>query len=95
MVALIRAEFLKLRTTQVWFWMLLLCLGLTALGVVGTIAGQKTDFDLAQHVRNVMISAGAAFTYVPLFVLGVLAVTTEYRYRRSRRRCLPRLRGGR
>jgi hypothetical protein len=80
MVALIRAEFLKLRTTQVWFWMLLLCLGLTALGVVGTIAGQKTDFDLAQHVRDVMISASAAFTYVPLFVLGVLAVTTEYRY---------------
>ena len=80
MVALIRAEFRKLGTTQVWFWMLLLCLGLTALGVVGSIASHKSDLDLAQHVRDVMISASAAFTYVPLFVLGVLAVTTEYRY---------------
>lgn len=80
MVGLIRAEFRKLRTTQVWFWMLLMCLALTGLGVVGTIAGQRTDFDLARHVRDVMISSSAAFTYVPLFVLGVLAVTTEYRY---------------
>jgi len=80
MVGLIRAEFRKLSTTQVWFWMLLLCVGLTILGVVGSIAGQETDLDLAQHVRDVMISASAAFTYVPLFVLGVLAVTTEYRY---------------
>jgi ABC-2 type transport system permease protein len=77
---LIKAEFRKLGTTQVWFWMLLLCLGLTALGVVGSIAGRPNDVELAQHVRDVMISASAAFTYVPLFVLGVLAVTTEYRY---------------
>jgi hypothetical protein len=79
-VGLIRAEFRKLRTTQVWFWMLLLCVGLTVLGVVGSIAGQATDADLARHVRDVMVSASAASTYVPLFVLGVLAVTTEYRY---------------
>jgi hypothetical protein len=48
--------------------------------VVGSIAGQKTDFDLTAHVRDVMIASSAAFTYIPLFVLGVLAVTTEYRY---------------
>lgn len=80
MVGLIRAEFRKLLTTQVWFWMLLLCVGLTILGVVGSIAGRETDFELAVHVRDVMMSASSAFTYVPLFVLGVLAVTTEYRY---------------
>lgn len=80
MAGLIRAEFRKLRTTQVWFWMLLMCLALTVLGVIGTIAGQRNDFELAQHTRDVMISPSGAFTYIPLFVLGVLAVTTEYRY---------------
>lgn len=79
MVGLIRAEFRKVRTTQVWFWMLLLSIALTALVVVGNIAGSATDFELAGHVRDVMISAANA-AYVPIFVLGTLAVTTEYRY---------------
>jgi ABC-type transport system involved in multi-copper enzyme maturation permease subunit len=78
-VGLIRAEFRKLTTTQVWFWMLLLSIALTALVVVGNIAGQPTDFDLAAHVRDVMISATNA-AYVPIFVLGTLAVTSEYRH---------------
>lgn len=80
MVGLIRAEFRKLRTTQVWFWMLLLCVGLAILGVSATIASQKTDLDLAIHLRDVMVAPSAADTYIPLFVLGVLSVTTEYRY---------------
>lgn len=80
MVGLIRSEFRKLFTTQVWFWMLIISVGLTALGVVGQIAGTKDDAELQLHVRDVLTSATGAFTYVPLFVLGVLAVTTEYRY---------------
>lgn len=80
MAGLIRAEFRKLRTTQVWFWMLLLCVGLTVLGVVAQIAGTRDDAELALHVRDVLTSAAGAFTYIPLFVLGVLSVTTEYRY---------------
>lgn len=77
---LIRAEFRKLFTTQVWFWMLLLCIALTMLGVVGQIAGTPSDAELQQNVRDVLTSASGAFTYIPLFVLGVLSVTTEYRY---------------
>lgn len=80
MIGLIRAEFRKLFTTQVWFWMLVTAVGLTVLGVVGQIAGTNSDSELQQHVRDVLTSASGAFTYVPLFVLGVLAVTTEYRY---------------
>jgi len=80
MVGLIRAEFRKLTTTQVWFWMLLLCVGLTILGVVANIASQETDLDLALHIRDIMVAPSAADTYIPLFVLGVLSVTTEYRY---------------
>jgi len=53
MVGLIRAEFRKLSTTQVWFWMLLLCVGLTILGVVGGIAGQETDLDPRQFPRHI------------------------------------------
>jgi ABC-2 type transport system permease protein len=79
-VGLIRAEFRKLTTTQVWFWMLLTCTGLTALGVVTQIASTQEDFELQRNLHDILISATAAATYVPLFVLGVLAVTTEYRY---------------
>lgn len=80
MIGLIRAEFRKLFTTQVWFWMLLMCIALTLLGVIGQIAGTSSDSELQLHVRDILLSAAAAFTYVPLFVLGVLSVTTEYRY---------------
>jgi ABC-2 type transport system permease protein len=79
-VGLIRAEFRKLLTTQVWLWMLLLCIALTALVVVANIAGEPSDLVLATKVRDVMVSATSSFTYVPIFVLGALAVTTEYRY---------------
>jgi ABC-2 type transport system permease protein len=79
-IGLIRAEFRKLVTTQVWFWMLLLALALTALGVVGVILGSDNDAALTAQVRDVFTAAALGFTYVPMFVLGVLAITTEFRY---------------
>jgi hypothetical protein len=75
--ALIRAEFLKLRTTQVWFWLLVASVALTVLGVVGPIASSN-NADLSDHVRDVFVSANVA--YIAVFVLGILAVTTEFRY---------------
>jgi ABC-2 type transport system permease protein len=78
MLRLVRAEFLKLRSTQVWFWLLLASIAITVLGTVGQIAGSNGDLDLQSHVRDVFTSASSA--YIALFVLGVLAVTTEYRY---------------
>jgi hypothetical protein len=78
MIRLVRAEFLKLRSTQVWFWLLLASIAITVLGTIGTIAGSSGDPDLQAHVRDVFTSASSA--YIALFVLGVLAVTTEYRY---------------
>ena len=80
MTGLIKAEFRKLFTTQVWFWMLLLSLGLTALATIGQIAGSGNDIDLQNHIRDVFTSVVQAPAYVPLFILGVLSVTTEYRY---------------
>src|SRR5690348_7399943 len=60
--------------------MLIVAMSLTVLGVVGTILGAESDAILQAQVRDVFVASSAAFTYVPLFVLGVLAVTTEYRY---------------
>ncbi|HJQ43155.1 MAG TPA: ABC transporter permease [Jatrophihabitantaceae bacterium] len=76
MIRLIRAEFLKLRTTQVWFWLLLAALALAALLTIGPIASGdiKHPKDLAD------LFTGAATSYLPVFVLGVLGVTTEFRY---------------
>ena len=77
MIGLIRAEYRKLKSTQTWFWLLLACVALTALLVVVQLA---TRNDLATNgaVRDVFTSAYTA--YVPAFVLGILAVTTEFRY---------------
>jgi ABC-2 type transport system permease protein len=75
--ALIRAEVRKLSSTQVWFWLLLASLALTAVGVVGQIAGSG-DAELAGRTRDVFTAAGGAD--IAVFVLGILAVTTEFRY---------------
>ena len=77
MVRLIRAEFLKLRTTQVWFWMLLAALAITVLLVVAQLAPHDS-LQSKDDVYGVFTSSGAA--YVIVFVLGVLGITTEFRY---------------
>jgi ABC-2 type transport system permease protein len=79
MIRLIRAEYRKLRSTQVWFWMLLVCIGLTSLFVIAQIANSSNQ-GLHDNARDILISATGGLTYVPLFILGILAVTTEYRY---------------
>ena len=80
MTNLIRAEFRKVFTTQVWMWMLLICLALSALGTIGSILSQANDVDLQIHVRDVFTAVTQTPAYVAIFVLGVLSVTTEYRY---------------
>jgi ABC-2 type transport system permease protein len=77
MIGLIRAEYRKLKSTQTWFWLLLACVALTALLVVVQLA-TRNDLDTNGAVRDVFTSAYTA--YVPAFVLGILAVTTEFRY---------------
>lgn len=76
MLRLVHAEFVKLRTTQVWFWLLLAGLALASVLTIGPIASGaiKVSGDLAD------LFTGAATSYLPVFALGVLSVTTEYRY---------------
>lgn len=77
MKGLLVAEYRKLKSTQVWFWMLLACLAITALLVIVQLA-TRNDLGEDHNVRDVFTSAYTA--YVPAFVVGVLAVTTEFRY---------------
>jgi hypothetical protein len=74
---IIKSEFRKLLTTQVWMWLLLASIAITALLVVGQLApahGVVTQDDAV----GVFTSSGTA--YIAVFVLGALGVTTEYRY---------------
>ena len=75
MVRLIRAELLKLRTTQVWFWLLLASL---AVGVLAAVAGVASDVHEPADVA--LIFANANGGVIVAFVLGVLGITTELRY---------------
>jgi hypothetical protein len=74
MIRLVRAEFLKLRTTQVWFWLLIAAIAITVVFVIASLAPHdaiKSDED----IYNVFTAGGTA--YGISFVLGV---TTEFRY---------------
>jgi ABC-type transport system involved in multi-copper enzyme maturation permease subunit len=77
MTALIRAEILKLRTTQVWFWMLLAAVAVTVLFVVAQLA-PSDGVRSAADVPDVFTASGTG--YIVVFVLGTLGVTTEFRY---------------
>ncbi len=78
MGGLIKSEFRKLITTQVWFWLLLATLALTALGVVAQLAPSDAVHNTPHDIRTVFTTADNA--YIAVFVLGVLSVTTEFRY---------------
>ncbi len=77
MTRLVRAEFLKVRTTQVWFWLLLATLAVSALLVVAALASTDGVRD-QQDVADMFASSSTAGVVV--FTLGVLGVTTEFRY---------------
>ncbi len=77
MTRLIRAEFLKLRTTQVWFWLLVGTVAVSALLTVAQIA-PSNGVRNASDVPEMFTSSSTS--YIVVFVLGVLGVTTEFRY---------------
>lgn len=77
MTNLVRAEFRKLFTTQVWFWLLLASLAITAISVIGQIASSQ-NFELRNDNWSLFTAANSA--YIAVFVLGVLSITTEFRY---------------
>jgi ABC-type transport system involved in multi-copper enzyme maturation permease subunit len=77
MIRLVHAEFLKVRTTQVWFWLLLGVVAVSALLIVGQLA-PSDGVQTASDVPDMFASSSTA--YIVVFTLGVLGVTTEFRY---------------
>ncbi len=84
MIRLIKAEFAKLFSTKLWLWMLLGAFGLAALGVSLTIGfdGQEGNpappLSTPEGQRNLFSSAGASNVWV--LILGIIAVTGEFRH---------------
>jgi len=81
---LVRSEVRKLMTTQVWFWLLVGALALTALGVVGTVLADGSADNpgpglvTAEGQRNLFAQSGAAAVFV--VVLAIIGITAEYRH---------------
>ena len=82
MIALLRAELLKVRTTRLVLGLLAATVGVVVLGVVASIltAGQggTPPLDTGEGVRNVFGNAGVAS--VLALVMGILVVTGELRH---------------
>jgi len=74
-----RSDLLKIRSTQVWFWMLVLAVLLTALTTVGTVLGETSDNSIAPDYYNVFTTSQQA--NLALMVLGLLGLTTEFRHK--------------
>jgi ABC-2 type transport system permease protein len=78
MIRLVRSEYRKVRSTQVWFWLLLASVAISAAFVIGGIASESNNARLHDNIHDILVSANVA--YIAVFVLGVLSVTTEFRY---------------
>ena len=77
MIRLVRAEFLKLRTTQVWLWMLVADVAVGAAVAIGSLASS----DAIKEPKDVpYIFATSNGALITVFVVGILGITTEYRY---------------
>ncbi|HEU5469764.1 MAG TPA: ABC transporter permease subunit [Actinophytocola sp.] len=84
MTRLVQAEFGKLFSTKLWLWLLLGALGFTALFVSLTIGfeGQEGNpvppLSTPEGQRNLFSSASAAGIFA--LILGIIAVTGEFRH---------------
>ncbi|MEI8412883.1 MULTISPECIES: ABC transporter permease [unclassified Kribbella] len=84
MTNLVRAEFTKLFSTKLWLWMLIGAIGLTALfvgltiGLEGRADNPGPPLTSPEGQRSLFSSAGGASVFT--VVLGIIAMTGEYRH---------------
>lgn len=81
MINLVRSEVLKIRSTQVWFWMVLLAAAFTALGTIVTTVMAIEDHDNGAPVDYYGLFTQSEGAGVALLVLGLLGLTTEFRHK--------------
>jgi hypothetical protein len=76
--AALRAEVRKLLTTQVWFWLVLLALGLTIL--VTCLVSAFSRLEDGGVPIEALLNAAIGFATLIAAVLGVIGITGEYRH---------------
>jgi hypothetical protein len=81
MINLVRSEVLKIRSTQVWFWMVLLAAAFTALGTIGMAVTAVSDHHDRHPVDYYGLFTQSQGAGVALLVLGLLGLTTEFRHK--------------
>ncbi|HEV2886006.1 MAG TPA: hypothetical protein VGX49_03780 [Jatrophihabitans sp.] len=81
MINLVRSEVLKIRSTQVWFWMLLLAAAFTSLGTIGNVVTAVDDYYGGDPVDYYGVFTQSQGAGVALLVLGLLGLTTEFRHK--------------
>ncbi|MGH2697776.1 MAG: ABC transporter permease [Actinomycetota bacterium] len=81
MIHLIGTEFLKLRTTRLWWALTLALLGLTALGAILSLvfAGPETGFTLRDEASQRGLFGSAGFNTIFALVLGIIGMAGEYK----------------
>jgi len=79
MTALVRAELVKFRTTRTAIGVLLAALGLVALAAAGTV-GTAEEAALGTEQLTQDTISSALFASLVAFIVGILAVTVEWRH---------------
>ncbi len=88
-VASLRSEQAKVVSTKAWLWLALimfLYVGVSAAGIatilsLGASMGAQADEDLQKSLAGLIYSLAVSVGYVFPLILGVLAITGEYRHR--------------
>jgi ABC-2 type transport system permease protein len=80
MLNLIKSEVLKIRSTQVWFWMLVLVVAITLAGTLGTVLTIDSNTPVSE-INYFSIWTNFGVAGVALVVLGLLGLTTEFRHK--------------
>jgi ABC-2 type transport system permease protein len=78
MTALVSAEILKLRTTRAWIGYLVALVALTGIGAAGTVGSARPRIGTPELTDDLM--SAASFATVLAFVLGIVAMTSEWRH---------------
>ncbi len=81
MISLVRSEVLKIRSTQVWFWMMLLAIAFTALATIGAVVDSVNNYRDGGLVDYYDVFTRSGSASVALLVLGLLGLTTEFRHK--------------
>lgn len=83
MIRLVRAELMKVRSTKLVWWLLLVVAALVLLAVAGTVFGPRQEgvppLDSPEGLRSVFASANSA--QLLALVLGIIAMAGEWRHR--------------